>query len=154
MIAALDTLPDAQREVIVLYFYQSLSQQAIADALAIPLGTVKSRLFNGVKRLRERMEALDMSSMMSPNGKHPEETPGNVGFDEAEQVGAFLHRWRDPAPDPAAKAALINLLAAEMETIRQALTPARSPTQVRRGERSALHFDAEGRRRIGWRGRG
>ncbi len=57
VIAALDTLPDPQREVIVLYFYQSLSQQAIADTLAIPLGTVKSRLFNGVKRLRERMEA-------------------------------------------------------------------------------------------------
>ncbi len=56
VIAALDTLPDAQREVIVLSFYQSLSQQAIADVLAIPLGTVKSRLFNGVKRLRERME--------------------------------------------------------------------------------------------------
>ncbi len=59
VIAALDTLPDAQREVVLLYFYQSLSQQAIADVLAIPLGTVKSRLFNGVKRLRERMEALD-----------------------------------------------------------------------------------------------
>lgn len=60
VIAALDTLPHAQREVIILTFYQSLSQQAIADALEIPLGTVKSRLFNGVKRLRERMEARDV----------------------------------------------------------------------------------------------
>lgn len=59
VIGALDGLPDHQREVIVLYFYQSLSLQAIADALDIPLGTVKSRLSIGVKRLRERMEAQD-----------------------------------------------------------------------------------------------
>ena len=59
VIAALDTLPDHQREVIVLSFYQSLSLQAIADTLDIPLGTVKSRLSIGVKRLRERMEAQD-----------------------------------------------------------------------------------------------
>lgn len=59
VIAALDVLPDQQREVIVLYFYQSLSLQAIADTLAIPLGTVKSRLSIGVKRLREHIKALD-----------------------------------------------------------------------------------------------
>ena len=61
VIAALDALPDHQREVIVLYFYQSLPLQAIADTLAIPLGTVKSRLSIGVRRLRERMEANDVS---------------------------------------------------------------------------------------------
>jgi RNA polymerase sigma-70 factor (ECF subfamily) len=59
VIAALDTLPDHQREVIVLYFYQSLSLQAIAETLAIPLGTVKSRLSIGVKRLREQIKAHD-----------------------------------------------------------------------------------------------
>ena len=55
VIAALDSLPDAQREVIVLYFYQSLSLQAIAETLDIPLGTVKSRLSIGVGRLRNAM---------------------------------------------------------------------------------------------------
>lgn len=59
VIGALDGLPDHQREVIVLYFYQALSLQAIADTLDIRLGTVKSRLSIGVKRLRERMEAQD-----------------------------------------------------------------------------------------------
>lgn len=57
VIAALDTLSDAQREVIVLYFYQSLPLQAIADTLAIPLGTVKSRLSVGVGRLRNILKA-------------------------------------------------------------------------------------------------
>ena len=59
VIAALDRLPDHQREVIVLYFYQSLPLQAIAETLAIPLGTVKSRLSIGMKRLREQIKALD-----------------------------------------------------------------------------------------------
>jgi RNA polymerase sigma factor (sigma-70 family) len=53
VIAALDTLSDAHREVIVLYYYQSLPLQAIAEALGIPIGTVKSRLSNGVARLRK-----------------------------------------------------------------------------------------------------
>lgn len=61
VIAALGTLPDSQREVIILYFYQSLPLQAIADTLEIPLGTVKSRLSRAVQRLREQMEANDVS---------------------------------------------------------------------------------------------
>lgn len=55
VIQALDRLPERQREVIVLYFYQALPLQAIADALDIPLGTVKSRLSIGVGRLRKYM---------------------------------------------------------------------------------------------------
>ncbi|MEO8395546.1 MAG: RNA polymerase sigma factor [Chloroflexota bacterium] len=55
VIGALDRLPATQREVIVLYFYQALPLQAIADVLDIPLGTVKSRLSIGVGRLRKLM---------------------------------------------------------------------------------------------------
>ncbi len=94
------------------------------------------------------------SQMMSPNGKHPEETPENVGFDEAAQVGAFLHRWRDPAPDPAAKAQLLSLLAAEMEA-QQVLTPPahrveaqpvlKSPRPMERGFRGEVN-------RVAWAG--
>jgi RNA polymerase sigma-70 factor (ECF subfamily) len=56
VIAALRTLPDDQREVIVLYYYQSLEGAEIAAALGIPLGTVRSRLAAGVRHLREWME--------------------------------------------------------------------------------------------------
>ena len=56
VIAALASLPDDQREVIVLYYYQSLEGAAIAAALGIPLGTVRSRLAAGVRRLRRWME--------------------------------------------------------------------------------------------------
>lgn len=55
VIATLASMPDFQREVIVLRFYQGLSIADIAETLAIPVGTVKSRLSLGLKRLRERL---------------------------------------------------------------------------------------------------
>jgi RNA polymerase sigma-70 factor, ECF subfamily len=50
--AALAQLGEEYRVVVVLRFYQSFSLQEIAEALHIPLGTVKSRLSVGVHRLR------------------------------------------------------------------------------------------------------
>ncbi len=52
---------------------------------------------------------------MSLNGKHPQAIPTP---DEAREVSAFLHRWRNPAPDPAAKAQLMEMLSAEMDSAR------------------------------------
>ena len=46
-------LPEPQREVVILRFADDLDLSEIAQALAIPLGTVKSRLHNALKRLRE-----------------------------------------------------------------------------------------------------
>lgn len=40
-------------EVIILFFYEQLSQKEIGKILGIPEGTVKSRLARGKKRLRE-----------------------------------------------------------------------------------------------------
>jgi len=59
VIQALDSLPDHQREVVLLYYYQQFSMQEIAETLQIPVGTVKSRLSIGISRLRERMKAID-----------------------------------------------------------------------------------------------
>lgn len=86
------------------------------------------------------------SSKTSPNGKHSEEIPASVGYDDAEQVNAFLHRWRDPAPDPAAKAALIDLLAADLdERFPSSATPVgaqpvfKSPRPMERGFRGEVN---------------
>jgi len=49
---AVGALGSEYREVILLRFYHGLSLAEIAEALAIPLGTVKSRLSVGVRRLR------------------------------------------------------------------------------------------------------
>lgn len=50
----LQTLPAAQREVVVLRFVDDFSLQQIAEALSIPLGTVKSRLHNALESMRKR----------------------------------------------------------------------------------------------------
>jgi RNA polymerase sigma-70 factor (ECF subfamily) len=53
---ALADLPDQQREVVMLRYYQELALTEIADVLNIPVGTVKSRLSLGLKRLRTQLE--------------------------------------------------------------------------------------------------
>jgi RNA polymerase sigma-70 factor (ECF subfamily) len=49
----LDTLPPAQRFVVVLADIQELEYREIAHVLGIPMGTVKSRLNRGRRRLRD-----------------------------------------------------------------------------------------------------
>ena len=49
---AIRGLDDKYREVLVLRFYADHSYEEIADLLRIPLGTVKSRMFNAVKTCR------------------------------------------------------------------------------------------------------
>jgi RNA polymerase sigma-70 factor, ECF subfamily len=53
---ALSGLPSHQRETVVLRYYQDLSLIEIGQALDIPVGTVKSRLSLGLKRLHELLE--------------------------------------------------------------------------------------------------
>ena len=50
---AVDQLPELLRQVVVLSYFQGLRYQEIAEALDIPLGTVKSRLHAAVARLCE-----------------------------------------------------------------------------------------------------
>jgi RNA polymerase sigma-70 factor (ECF subfamily) len=51
--ALLASLPEAQREVLLLRFVHDLSLEEISAAIKIPLGTVKSRLHNALAALRE-----------------------------------------------------------------------------------------------------
>lgn len=63
MRAAIGALPEAQRETLLLKLQQELSYEEIAHVLAIPVGTVRSRLHHAVAQLKQ---ALNPSSLPRP----------------------------------------------------------------------------------------
>ncbi len=52
MYFAVQSLPEEQRQVIELAYYQGMSQSEIAEVLGWPLGTVKSRMRSAMESLR------------------------------------------------------------------------------------------------------
>ncbi len=54
---AVDTLPESHRVVVLLRYQHNLSYQEIAQVLGVRLGTIKSRLHNAMRMIREALEA-------------------------------------------------------------------------------------------------
>jgi RNA polymerase sigma factor (sigma-70 family) len=53
---AIEALPDGEREALLLFAWEDLSYQGVAEALELPVGTVRSRLNRARARLRELLE--------------------------------------------------------------------------------------------------
>lgn len=59
IINGLKLLDEETKELIVLKYYSGYSQQEIAEILKMPIGTVKTKIFRGLKRLRKVLERED-----------------------------------------------------------------------------------------------
>lgn len=57
---AIDQLPEPLRRVVLLVYFQGLKYREAAEALSIPVGTVKSRLHTAVARLNETLTVSPM----------------------------------------------------------------------------------------------
>lgn len=55
VVAALAALPEAQQEALVLAYYGGYSQSEISALTGVPLGTIKTRMRDGLTRLRGEM---------------------------------------------------------------------------------------------------
>jgi RNA polymerase sigma factor (sigma-70 family) len=55
--SALESLPAAQRQVLVLCYFEGLSQSQAAERLALPEGTVATRCARGLEKLRRQLSS-------------------------------------------------------------------------------------------------
>jgi len=55
ILQAVDALPDEYREAVVLSDLEGLSYEEVAEVLEVPVGTVKSRLYRGRRRLQHAL---------------------------------------------------------------------------------------------------
>jgi len=62
VVDAIGALPEAERQVLLLFAWEELSYEEIAQALGVPVGTVRSRLSRG----RARLAALTRDAFLAP----------------------------------------------------------------------------------------
>ena len=74
--AALKRLPAEQREALELAYYGGFTQSELAERLGQPLGTIKSRMFTGLARLRDLLAEAGLEA--GPEPAEPSPTNGRA----------------------------------------------------------------------------
>ena len=60
---AIDGMDDDLREIVVMYFFQGLSRAEVSQAIGLSLSGTKARLAKATRLLRQKLRALDDSSL-------------------------------------------------------------------------------------------
>jgi RNA polymerase sigma factor (sigma-70 family) len=67
----LQTLPEVQREALTLAYFGGYTQREIAGLTATPLGTVKTRMLAGMRRMRGELQGMSSSPPDAPDATTP-----------------------------------------------------------------------------------
>jgi len=62
----IDRLPENQRQTLILHFEEGLTYEQVALAMGVDLGTVKSRIYYGRKKLRRELGPELLETLESP----------------------------------------------------------------------------------------
>ncbi len=68
MWSQIQRLPDRQRAVLVLRYYEDLSEASIAELLGCSRGTVKSQASDGLRSLRRMLDSADATGSRRKGG--------------------------------------------------------------------------------------
>jgi RNA polymerase sigma-70 factor (ECF subfamily) len=80
LIRALAKLSEAHRQAIAYVYYMNLTVDEAALRLGVPSGTVKSRLYHGVRALRRQLAPAVAYQRPPPSGGPPSQLPGAAGL--------------------------------------------------------------------------
>lgn len=69
---AIDRLPELQRQTLILFCEEEMSQAEIADVMSVSVGTVKSRLFHAKKSLRGMVRPELLMAIQAESEPKPE----------------------------------------------------------------------------------
>ena len=105
--SGLRRLTDAQQMILVLHFYVGLSSAEAADALEIPIGTVKSRLHYAIEALRAAIAADERFISRDRTGGT---TGMSAKYDLERRIADYYEREATPAaPDWVLREALATI---------------------------------------------
>ncbi len=87
--AAIRALPEHERMVTALFYISDYSQNEIADFLEVPVTTVKKRLFDARKKLREGMEDMVRDTLQEKRPSRNEQFSETVAL-YSQALDAFI----------------------------------------------------------------